>query len=110
MREVGRYRPRMPLLPLHATLALGATPYDPCTPTPAPDLTLHGLVAGSAFGSSVASAGDLDGDGDDELLVGAPTWTLDTAEPGRAYVFAGDPAGLGDAPAVEIVGDVPGGQ
>jgi hypothetical protein len=47
------------------------------------------------FGTSVA-AGDLDGDGDDELLVGAPYTDVVNAEVGVVYVFgvAGEPGPL----------------
>lgn len=43
---------------------------------------------GDRFGSSLASAPDLDGDGADELLVGAPEGGAATPT-GRAYVFKG---------------------
>lgn len=42
------------------------------------------------FGFSIASVGDVDGDGDDELAVGAPLHLLDPTGPsGRVYVFDG---------------------
>ncbi len=46
------------------------------------------------FGGSVSCAGDVDGDGHDDLIVGAHWEDVATANDGRAYVFSGDGAGL----------------
>ncbi len=57
-----------------------------------PDLTVYGSVVGGRAGYAVRSAGDVDGDGDDELLVGSPyggTW-----EEGELEVWYGGPSGL----------------
>ena len=53
-----------------------------------PDLTLVGESTGAltAFGQSVAPAGDLNDDGFDDVIVGAPLYGN---RPGRAYVFFG---------------------
>ncbi len=61
--------------------------------------TLTGESA-SWFGWSVAGAGDVDGDGDDELLVGA--YAYGGADPGRAYLFEGDSAGLSTTPSTYL--------
>ena len=52
------------------------------------DLTLIGESTGAltAFGASVASAGDINEDGFDDVIVGAPLYGN---RPGRAYVFFG---------------------
>jgi hypothetical protein len=52
-----------------------------------PDLTLTGESTGAftAFGASVASAGDVNEDGFDDVIVGAPQY----GSGGRAYVFFG---------------------
>jgi hypothetical protein len=56
-----------------------------------PDLTLTGESTGAliAFGASVASAGDVNEDGFDDVIVGAPWYPGDGNKPGRAYVFFG---------------------
>ena len=65
--------------------------------------TLLGETYGDAAGSGVASAGDVDGDGLDDVLVGAPIWDGGT---GRVYLLfgstltSGPPSGLGEADAV----------
>lgn len=56
-------------------------------------VTLHALVSPDAqsygrFGASVGHAGDVDGDGVPDLVVGAPSEGGDTL-PGRAHVFSG---------------------
>jgi hypothetical protein len=55
---------------------------------------LVGSTEDAAFGHSVASAGDVDGDGYDDLLVGA--WNDDgtASTAGAAYLFLGSSAGV----------------
>jgi hypothetical protein len=54
-----------------------------------PDRTLTGT---GGFGTSVASAGDVNGDGFADLVVGAPNYGSTTA--GHAYVYLGSATGL----------------
>lgn len=56
-----------------------------------PDFTLTGESTGAliAFGASVASAGDVNEDGFDDVIVGAPWYPGGGNKPGRAYVFFG---------------------
>jgi hypothetical protein len=58
---------------------------------PTPDVTLMGESTGKliAFGASVASAGDVNDDGFDDVMVGAPWYSGDGNKPGRAYLFFG---------------------
>ena len=44
--------------------------------------TIPGVASGNALGESVSSAGDVNGDGYDDLIIGAPS-------AGRAYVVFG---------------------
>jgi hypothetical protein len=58
------------------------------------DLTATGLKLGavdqdSFFGFSVTGAGDVDGDGLDDLLVGAPGDDSATTDAGKAFIFFG---------------------
>jgi hypothetical protein len=71
---------------------------------PVADLTLEGQSADEHFGSAVSGAGDMDGDGFDELVSGSPAWEIGgDASRGRAQVFRGalSPA---TTPAVSLEG------
>ncbi len=51
--------------------------------------TLHGEAADDEFGYAVAGAGDVDGDGTADLLVGAPFADHSGSDSGRLYVYSG---------------------
>jgi hypothetical protein len=51
------------------------------------------------YGYSVASAGDVNGDGYDDVIVGAYTYENGEPQEGRAYVYLGSPTGPAAAPA-----------
>lgn len=54
-----------------------------------------GNTAGSEFGASVSGAGDVNGDGYDDIIVGAPLHASSgLIVSGAAYVFLGGPAGI----------------
>lgn len=50
--------------------------------------SLSNSTIGSSFGASVGAAGDVDGDGFDDLVVGAPAFNSST---GRLYFYKGSP-------------------
>jgi FG-GAP repeat/FG-GAP-like repeat len=52
-------------------------------------LTLHGETKGDSFGEHVASAGDIDGDGYSDVIIGAPANSGGGKGAGRAYVYSG---------------------
>jgi hypothetical protein len=59
-----------------------------------PDRLLSGDQAGAAFGTSLGSAGDVNGDGYDDLVVGAPEFDYEEANAGAVYVYHGSKDGL----------------
>jgi len=52
---------------------------------------LNGLTAGDYLGSSVSGAGDVNGDGYEDVIVGAPLSDYTGANSGRAYIYFGGP-------------------
>jgi hypothetical protein len=65
---------------------------DPLLTSPA--WTAESDQAGAEFGVSVATAGDVNGDGFSDVIVGAPGSTNGQVREGRAYVYHGSAAGL----------------
>jgi hypothetical protein len=53
------------------------------------DVTLTGTAAGEYFGGSVASAGDVNGDGYADIIVGAQESNAGSTAAGRAYMYYG---------------------
>ncbi|HMQ75861.1 MAG TPA: integrin alpha [Flavobacteriales bacterium] len=66
----------------------------------APTATLEANVGGARFGASVCTAGDVNGDGYADVIVGAPL----SGGVGRAYIHHGGPGGLGAAPSTTLIG------
>jgi hypothetical protein len=60
---------------------------------------VEGNRAHSSFGTCVASAGDINADGFDDVLVGAPFWEDGQRDEGRVFLYLGSPTGLETAPA-----------
>lgn len=54
--------------------------------------------ASAVFGYSVASAGDVNYDGYDDIIIGAPGYDNGQTDEGRAYVYYGSSIGLGSSP------------
>lgn len=55
---------------------------------------LEANQAGAQFGFSVAGAGDVNGDGFSDVVVGAPKYSHDEVEEGAAFVYYGSGSGL----------------
>ncbi|WP_346839595.1 LamG-like jellyroll fold domain-containing protein [Microbulbifer sp. SAOS-129_SWC] len=55
---------------------------------------LHGVATGDWTGWNVASAGDVNGDGFDDVIVGAPQDDTNGEDAGRAYVLFGNANGV----------------
>ena len=69
--------------------------------------TYDGSAQGESLGASVSSAGDVNGDGYSDVIVGAPFYTNDQSGEGRAVVFLGSAAGLSTTPAWSVEGNTP---
>jgi len=65
---------------------------DPLATSPA--WTVESNQANSSFGNSVASAGDVNGDGYADVIVGAPSYDNGQTDEGRAFVYHGSASGL----------------
>jgi hypothetical protein len=78
------------------------------TPSSTPNLTLQGENGGDLFGTSLA-AGDLNGDGYDDIIVGAYSNGAGGERTGRVYIYFGGP-GLHSTPDVILTGFFPGEQ
>ena len=71
------------------------------TPTgldPSTDWSASGGQDNANFGLSVSTAGDVNGDGYDDVIIGAPGYDDAGTDRGRAYVYFGSPQGLSNAP------------
>jgi hypothetical protein len=71
---------------------------------PAPDWVAESGQAFASFGESVAGVGDLDGDGFDDIVVGAPTYDGAQPDSGAVFVYRGGSDGLATTPAPTISG------
>jgi hypothetical protein len=69
-----------------------------------PDWIATGIDSYSLFGYSVSSAGDVDGNGYPDIIVGSPGLT----NFGYAYVFLNSISGLEDIPSITITNSQPG--
>jgi hypothetical protein len=65
------------------------------------DVVRTGLLPGEEFGTAVAGAGDTDGDGFADLLVGAPLRDLGGVDAGSAFLYFGRSTGVSPSP-VEV--------
>ena len=63
-------------------------------PSLTPDWTAEGDQETAYFGESVASAGDVNGDGFDDVIVGAPFFDGGFSNEGRAFLYFGSANGL----------------
>ncbi len=78
---------------------------SPSGPASQPDWTAQGSV-GSTFGRSLAAAGDVDGDGFGDVLVGAPESDDPLSNAGAAYLYRGSTSGLSALPAWSFTGGI----
>ncbi len=104
----------------YADVIVGAPLYDNCQVdegrvfvylgssnglSPAPDWSAESNVADAWFGWSVASAGDINGDGMDEVIVGAPYYTNGETNEGVVALYYGGASGLSTIPNWTVEGN-----
>lgn len=70
--------------------------------------TREGGVAGAQFGSNLCPAGDVNGDGYDDVLVASPYFGVSQPSEGSAYLYLGGPTGLSTSTAWSKEGDLTG--
>jgi len=83
---------------------------SPAGPSLVPAWTQEGNQPGAHFGSSVASAGDVNRDGYSDVLVGAPAYDDGQEDEGAVFLYLGSPGGLSSAPARTWQGGQAGGR
>jgi hypothetical protein len=66
--------------------------------SPTPAWIGEGDQTGARFGSAAGTAGDVNGDGFSDVIVGAPYYDNGEADEGRAYIYEGSAAGLSMTP------------
>lgn len=76
----------------------------PSGPGARPDWSLVGDQPDERLGQSVASAGDVNGDGFDDIVIGAPQYSDTGAQQGAVFVFPGSAAGLSRTPRWVLTG------
>jgi hypothetical protein len=70
-----------------------------------PAWTAEGGQGDASFGSSVSTAGDVNGDGYSDVVIGAPGFANGESGEGRAYVYLGSASGLAASPAWTVEGN-----
>jgi hypothetical protein len=63
-------------------------------PTAGPSWTAEGNQTSAVFAASIATAGDVNGDGYADVIVGAPNFDNDQVDEGAAFVYHGSVSGL----------------
>jgi hypothetical protein len=72
--------------------------------SPSPAFTITGQADYDGLGFSVGGAGDVDGDGYADVLIGAPGVDAGGSGRGQAYLYLGGSSGLSSSPAFTITG------
>lgn len=75
--------------------------------SPTPALLLEPNQTNAHMGCSVANAGDINGDGYNDIIVGASTYDQGETDEGAAFVYLGTPHGLSPTPAIILQSNQP---
>ncbi|MBC8048112.1 MAG: FG-GAP repeat protein, partial [Fimbriimonadaceae bacterium] len=70
--------------------------------SPVPDATRESNQTNAFFGSSVSSAGDVNGDGFADVIIGAYCYDNGHTDEGRAYIFHGSLSGISSTPIITL--------
>ncbi|GGB93582.1 FG-GAP-like repeat-containing protein [Dyadobacter sediminis] len=71
-----------------------------------PAIKLEGTQAAAQFGNSIAGAGDINGDGYGDIIIGSPYYTNGEASEGNFKVYHGSLSGISNNPAKTIEGNI----
>jgi len=82
-----------------ATGLAGKRPPPPPPPPPPAALVMQANKADAGSGWAVAMAGDVNGDGRPDVIVGAPKWTNGQYHEGAVFLYLGTANGLSASPA-----------
>ncbi|MBW4660299.1 MAG: FG-GAP repeat protein [Drouetiella hepatica Uher 2000/2452] len=74
-----------------------AADFTPSTLNGSNGFRINGIAAGDTLGTSVSGAGDVNGDGIDDLIIGARFADLNGIDSGQSYVVFGSRNGFGSA-------------
>jgi hypothetical protein len=75
-------------------------------PPVTPSWVMEGDQNAAELGASVACAGDVNGDGYDDVIIGSSHYDGSVIDMGKVYVFHGDSLGLPPTPAWTKMGDI----
>jgi hypothetical protein len=78
---------------------------SPTGPAGGPPWTMEGNQASELLGYSIGAGGDLNGDGYNDLVVGAPQGDKGLSGEGLAYVLLGSPSGVAHTPQIVLRGN-----
>lgn len=84
---------------------LSSTPSSGAGPSLKPNWQVVSDQTGDLFGTSVATAGDVNGDGFDDVIIGAPRFSHGGVNTGAAFVFRGSATGLSATASWTFVSD-----
>ncbi|HNA56702.1 MAG TPA: FG-GAP-like repeat-containing protein, partial [Chitinophagales bacterium] len=73
--------------------------------SPTPNTSIQSNYAFAYFGYSVAAAGDVNGDGYDDIIVGATNYELGQSNEGAAFIYHGSATGINTTPATILQAD-----